>query len=238
MTPTQYDIEKWAAATTRGRHVFNHNYRMLGNELRGWELVNAVTMEPEPGVQEQVYLWQKQGGSGEELLRISLVERSSWRNAQQQLRGQLYHSMRADIPRAAGKLAKLGDVSFVGQDPETKGIALVAFTRGNMYVSVSSVGDILVDVSNVARKLDRTFNEPPKDAEIKKGQAEDTSPESLKVKARESTTVLEQLPVRAARGRWLKIIAPDGELRREDDNLIYVSSKAGKKKIAAYAVYH
>ena len=57
----QYDVEQWAAETTLGRHIFNYNYRMTGSELRGWELLKTVSMQIEPGITEQVYMWQKKG---------------------------------------------------------------------------------------------------------------------------------------------------------------------------------
>jgi len=47
------------------------------------------------------------------------------------------------------------------------------------------------------------------------------------------TTFIEHLPERKTTGRH-KLIAPDGELTREDDAIVYVSPSAGEKKIEQY----
>ncbi|WP_239287865.1 hypothetical protein [Candidatus Nitrotoga sp. 1052] len=57
----------------------------------------------------------------------------------------------------------------------------------------------------------------------------------LKVKKGQMTTLIERLPERETTG-WHKLIAPDGELKREDDAVVYVSASAGKKKIERYQV--
>ena len=46
----RYDLDAWAAATDLGRRLFNYNYRMTGREIRGFELVNTVDMQREPGL--------------------------------------------------------------------------------------------------------------------------------------------------------------------------------------------
>lgn len=234
MMDAQYNIEEWAAATTLGRHIFNYNYRMVGNELKGWELVNSVLMENEPGVTEKVYIWQKKGSDAHASIRVSIIERHHWRDAQNQLHDQLWHSMRPNIPKGTGKLGKIGDINFIGQESDV--VAAILFTRGNISVSVSSVGDKLVDVSSVAKILDHNFSEPPKEEEIKEKRAGIILPRSLQVKEKESATVVEKLPEPTARSGWLKIIAPDGELRRQDDALVYVPATTGKKKIGKYVV--
>ena len=72
-TPTtnpQYDLDAWAEQTELGRRVFNYNYRMTGSEIRGWELVNTVDMASESGLTARVYLWEKKGSEGRQVIRI------------------------------------------------------------------------------------------------------------------------------------------------------------------------
>lgn len=236
MMDAQYDIEEWAAETTRGRHIFNYNYRMMGDEIRDWEMINSATMESEPGVTERIYLWQKKGSKGQASVRISIVELPHWRSAQNLLLNQLRHSMRPNIPKGSGKFAQTGDIRFVGQEEQSGVVATIFFTRGNIFLSVSSVGEKVVDVSGMAKNLDRNFSGPPKEEEVKKGLVEVLSPKPLSVKEKEKTILIEKLPEPVPRSGWLKIIAPDGELSREDDALFYVSSKAGKKQIGKYVM--
>ena len=230
----QYDIEQWAAATKIGRHIFNHNYRMTGHELRGWELVKSVVMQDEHDINEKVYMWQKKSSEGQQLVRISVAELNHWRNAQIRLSAELHHNMQPDIPKGTGKLAKIGDVNFVGKKQGSNVVAMIDFTRGNLSISVSSVGEKTVDVSKMASTLDNLFSQPPDKTEIEKGRIAVLSPRSLQVKEAETTTLIENMSKPVARGGWLKIIAPDGELSKEDDTLAYVSSKPGRKKIGKY----
>jgi hypothetical protein len=232
----QYNVEEWAARTSLGRRVFNYNYRMFGRELRGREMLKEVTMQEGPGVAENVYLWQGQRDQGEDLVRIGVAELDNWRSAQERLLQELTQSMRPEIPRGTGKLAKLGDVSFVARDPKSDIPAAISFTRGNVCVSVRSVGEKDVDVSDVAATLDRTLSEPPTKAALERGLARKRTPVAVDLKADEAYVLLENLPKAAPRGEWLKVIAPDGELGRTGDALVFVSPQGGKKRIATFAV--
>jgi hypothetical protein len=238
-TPTsepRYDLDEWAAATELGRRVFNYNYAMTGTELPGWELVNTVNTEQEPGLTERLFVWEKKGSEGKQLIRVGITETNEWRRAQAQLQTQLVYSMRRDVPRGKGKLAKIGDVSFAAQPEDAKEVASVLFTRGNLSVSVNSVGEALVDVASVAGKLDRAFSEPPSKKDLERKLVEDRSPKPLKLKKRERKRLIDELPERIIHNGWIKIIVPDGELSREDDSLVYESADAGAKQIEEFFV--
>jgi hypothetical protein len=234
-----YKIEEWAACTTVGRHIFNYNFRMTDTALKGWELVNSVEAESEPGLTEKIYIWEKIGSKGKALIRVGISEHNDWRLAQAQLHGHLLHSMRSNIPRGSGELAKTGDVIFEGQSKDSKVVAATFSTRGNVAVTVSSVGETTVDISNIAGMLDRALSEPPLKQEIKKGLAEELAPRAFKAKKKgETVKIIETLPEPVPRSGWIKIIAPDGELRREDNSVVYVSPQAGEKKVGQYRVVH
>jgi len=231
---SKYDIEQWATETTLGRRVYNHNYRMIGNELRGWELVNSIVMQKESGITEKVYVWQKNGSEGEKLIRISIAELTDWINAQNQLRNELRHSMRPDIPRGTGKIAETGDVNFIGKERKSKTIAQLLFTRGNLAVSLASVGKKTVDISKFAKLLDTLFSQPPETSEVETGLVKEVGPETLQAKEAETLSVIEKIDELIAHGEWLKVIAPDGELKLQDNALVYESKKAGRKRIGRY----
>lgn len=230
---TAYDVNEWAAGTTRGRHVFNHNFRMVGNELKGWELVKAVALQ-ERELEEMVYLWQSKADPQREMVRVTVAERDDWQQAQMRLREALGQSMRPDLPRGAGKLA-LGDVLFVGRDPVSDVPAAISFTRGNIFVSVASVGERNVDVSEIAARLDRLLSEPPSKADLDKRRARERL-KAATIGAGEDHIVFEKLSTATPRGEWLKIIAPDGELRMQGDVLSYSSPDGGKKQIATFVM--
>jgi len=229
-----YDTSEWASETTVGRRIFNANFRLGGSGLGGWEAVKSVAVEQEAGVTERVTLWRKSGARRETLIRVGVVEYDSWSAAQQGLYATLLHCMRPDIPRGKGTLARTGDVGFAASAARARGTASAFFSRGNVAVSVASVGEATVDVAAFARKVDTALSTPPKDSELKRGLAAYGSPRSFDVKTRRPVTIIANLRHVLDTGGWLKVIAPDGELRREDDQLVYVPERPGRKRIGHY----
>jgi hypothetical protein len=229
-----YNVEEWASATSHGRHVFNYNFHLVGDEFKGWELLKVVPMEGRQQLKESVYIWQSKPDPGREMLRIGVGERNDWRAAQERLQEELSHSMRPNIPRGTGKLAVLGDVSLVARESVSDAAAAIFFARGNVFLSLASVGERNVEVSEFAIRLDRLLSEPPSRAELDKGRVRVRAPKGVTVRTGRAHVLIENLPATAPRGQWLKIIAPDGELTRRGDALIYSSPQGGKKQIGIF----
>lgn len=232
---THYNVEEWAAGTTRGRQVFNYNYRMLGTEVKGWKLLKVVTLKEDRDVTEKAYIWQSESDPEHEMIRVGITEHHNWRKAQESLHAHLMQCMRPDVPRGTKKLAQLGDVIFVSREPHTDVAAAVSFTRGNVFVSVSSVGEKNVDVSEIAAWLDGGLSGPPAKREVETGRARALTPKMANVKANEAYVLIKNLQKAAPRGGWLKIIVPEGELSRKGNALIYVSSQGGRKRVETFA---
>ena len=87
-------------------------------------------------------------------------------------------------------------------------------------------------MSDVAARLDRLLSEPPSRADLDKRRARERV-KAATIEAGE-THVLVEILRGAARGDWLKIIAPDGELSLQGDAFSYSSPEGGKKQIATY----
>lgn len=233
---TRYNVEEWAAGTTRGRQVFNYNYRLLGTEVKGWRLLKVVTLQEGHDVTEKAYIWQSKSDPEHEMIRVNITERHNWRFAQESLHEYLMQCMRPDIPRGTKELALVGDVNFVGREAQTDIAAAVSFVRGNVCVSVSSVGERNVDVSKIATNLDQTLSAPPTKREVEKGKVQVQAPRVVTVEAEEAYVLIENLQEAAPSGGWLRVIVPDGELSRKGDALIYVSAQGGEKQVGIFAV--
>jgi hypothetical protein len=231
---TQYDVEEWATGTTRGRQVFNYSYRMLGTELKGWKLLKVVSMQEGADLRKKAYLWQSTSDPEREMVRIDVTEHHNWRRAQQSLHEHLTNSMRPDIPRGTKKLAQLGDVVFAGREPRTDAAGVISLTLGNVFVTVSSVGEKTVDVSEIAARVEALLSEPPTKSQLAKGRARARTPKMAAVKENQPYLLIKELSKAAPRGEWLKVIVSDGELRREGDALIYVSPQGGKKDVRTF----
>ena len=228
---THYDTEQWAAEVIEGRRIFNAGFRMLPDDLPDWEFVKSVPIETSREDSELVHMWQR--GDGRELLRIQVAELADWNQALERLREDLQMSMRSDIPRATGALGKLGDIAFGARTPETDVPAAVTFVRGNIFVSVRSVGDRAADASPVAVWLDEALSIPPRRGAPKGKQGTRRSIEAKPRKAGQEQIIVESVADATAEG-WLKVLAADGELRRRGDSLIYVSGSAKPTRVELF----
>ena len=231
---SQYDLKAWASETTRGRRVFNHNFRMSGRELAGWQLLKAVPMHRDRSLTETAYVWQSKEAPDRQVIRVSVAELPDWRSAQKHLRDALAHSMRPDLPRGTGGLADVGDVEFVARVVPSDVPAAIQFARGNIAVAVNSVGSVAIDVSDVASGVDRTLAEPPAKMASPRTMAKRLSPKTVTVRRRAGVDLVKDL--RRVGDRWLKAIVPDGELRRRGNVLVYKSSEPGKKAVQIYSI--
>ncbi len=233
---TPYDVEEWAAGTTLGRHVFNYRYRQSGRGLKGWKLLKTVTLQEDPEVTQHAYLWQSTSDPEHEMVRVDVTERDHWRLAQKSLLDHLTASMRPDIPRGTRNAARIGDVVFVGREARTDVAAAVLFTRGNVCVSVASAGEKNVDVSEIALRVDLMLSEPPVKRELESGKARAQTPRAVTVKPNQAYVLIKDVRRAAPKGKWLKVIAPDGEVSKRDGALIYVSEQGGRKQVRTFAV--
>jgi hypothetical protein len=227
---SQYDTNAWAAEVSLGRRVFAHNYALRGNEFTGWELVKTTTAQHADGPVEKVFIWQRKG-SPEESIHVSVVETAYWAHALQHLKSQLDHCMRPNLPRGTAKTADVGDIQFESQAPGSGNTAAVFFSRGNLQVSVRSAGERPVNVVKFAAAIDERLTQPVSVARQKQEAAKKLKPGTLAVKKGQRAVVLQPLPERTRRSGWVRVIAPDGELRREDDALYYLPEQAGEKRI-------
>jgi hypothetical protein len=228
-----YDIKAWADETTLGRRVFNYSFRMSGREVPGWHMLKAVVMHRDRTLSEMTYLWQK-SDAADALVRVSISELTDWRMAQKQLLTILEHCMRPDVPRGTGERATIGDIQFVARSAQSDIPAAVQFTRGNIAASVNSVGSMAVDVSDLATIVDRVLRDPPTKTPSLRKLAKVLAPRAVTVKDRKGASLVKSL--KRMGDDWLKVIVPDGELRRKGDALVYLTSRYGKKSVQIYSI--
>lgn len=226
-----YDTKKWAAKTDLGKRLFIYNYNMFGNEFSDWELVNSVTTEIEPTVSQKIYIWKNTKTKDEQLLHVSIVERSYWQHAQLHLKNELKHCMRPDMPKGKGKTTSIGDIRYIGDLPDSNQVTAMFFSRGNLQITIRSVGKSSVDVVKFAKSMDGRFVKPPTKADEKSGFAKKIKPEKITAKKQVKTVVVDKLSEPLPRSGWLRVMSEDGELRRDGDTIKCIYEKGGKKKI-------
>lgn len=226
-----YDKDQWEQVTTLGRRLYIHNFGMRGDEFAGWRLVKTVVSPVETDVSEKLYLWQPKKDAPETLVQVAVIESHYWRHAQQQLLNQLDHCMRPDIPQGQGKLATVGDVQYAASAQGAKEIGAIFFTRGNLQIRVQSVGKETVDVANFARKVDALLTQAPTKTQESKGLVKALAPVKVKAKRAQLAPVIEKLSEAVPRSGWTRVMASDGELRRDGEMLFIEALHDGSKKV-------
>jgi hypothetical protein len=212
-----------------GPRIFNAGFRMVGDELAGWHLLRTMPVEASGGLRELVYVWEGPEGAGRELLRIGTAELPDWRLAHERLAAS------PGTGRANESSGSVGDIAVVERDSETDLPAAIAFARGNAYVSVRSAGDRVIDVTAAAERLDETMRLPPEPSAVDGAGVEEGLLEITSHEDGEERVIIDSI-VHTAHGGWLKVLAPDGELRREGDSLIYVARSVGPTRIRTFVV--
>jgi hypothetical protein len=230
----RYDPNEWANRTTHGRQVFNAGFRLVSADLRGWKLIKTVPMETSRGEGELASIWVRSDDPKRFIVRVSTAELSDWRAAHGRLLQDLRASMRSDIPPGTGELAALGDVNYVGRDPETDAPASISFTRGNIHITVRSVGDQTIAVGDIALRIDRMLHQRPAKAQVRSRHIKAGSIKVGERQVRRPYAVIRSLPRAIGRDGWLQVIAPEGELRREGSALIYVAGEPGPKTLESF----
>ena len=183
---------------------------------------------------EITYLWQNTDAPDRELVRVNVLETADWQAAQKHLLVILHHCMRPDLPRGTGKLAMLGDIEFVARAPRSDLPAAIQFVRGNIVISVNSVGSVTIDVSNMAAIIDLVLTEPPTSVPFLREWAKLELPKTVTAKRKGALPLVKDLTTIG--DRWLKVMTPDGELRRKGDSLVYITPQPGTKRVQIFSI--
>lgn len=225
-----YDQKAWEQNTKLGRRLYIHNFGLKGTEFAGWELVKTLFCETSEEMAEKTYIFKYNKSKDEVLVHMRVVESNYWRNALFHLNAQLMQCMRPDIPRGKAKTAKIGDVQHVGETPDRE-TGEIFFTRGNLQISVSSVGMKPVDVTSIARSMDNRLTKPPTKSEESKALATRKKPFKIKAKKRAMTVLIDTLDEPVPRSGWTKVLVADGEIRKEGETLFLVDDQGGDRTV-------
>jgi hypothetical protein len=232
---SNYNKEEWAAITDIGRQIYNYNYHLSGNQFKGWKLIKMIVLTENKELTEKTYMFESAADPKHEIIRIDIVERNGWDLAQESLLQSLLEKMRTDIPKGTGELKEIGDVNYVAREQKSDIPAAISFTRGNLLLSINCVGDRNFDVTGIADQIDNELHKAPTAAKQKTDKIRTLKPTEVTVRAQEQYSLIRNLKKLAPRKMWLKIIVPDGELKRKGEDLIYISPTEGKKRVNIFA---
>jgi hypothetical protein len=96
------------------------------------------------------------------------------------------------------------------------------------------VGSVLIDVSGIASIVDRMLTEPPGRTPSLRKYAKQLPPRTVQTRGKEGSPLFKELS--SAGDAWLKVVVPDGELRRSGEAIVYVAAQPGKKIVQIFSV--
>jgi len=230
-----HDVDAWLAEIAKRPSVFNHNLRLRAGEFKGYALVNEAVLTGSNGAAEHVYIYALRNAATETLLRVSVTEHPDARHALLAMAEALDHCMNPEVARAGGKLGRLADLGFTAQGEGGKGLGLALLSVGNVALSLRSAGKGAADVAAPAEHVGKMLSTPPAKGAQREGQAAALPPPKVELRAGEVLTLIEHLPATGPGAERIQVIAPEGgELRREGDALVYVSTVRGSPRIEGY----
>lgn len=160
---------------------------------------------------------------------IDVVECESASDAVEALADRLEENQLAEVPEG---LQALGLASF--QHPEFAPPA-VFYVHGNLAITVASFGRKPVDVSNIARRLDRKLGERPTPAEafLRAYPMLQVEPYA---KPGDEVVLRLNLPARRREDSYLKLFVTGGTIARREGQLVTHSNAPGQIEIEAFLV--
>lgn len=230
----RYDPQKWVEKTEVGKHIFIWKFIMRGKEIPGWTLIKAI---PEQIYEERrilTYLWQKDEGNAEILIKIDTVESISWHRAHETLLTLLGEYQGPRLLEATSRKIELGDVAFVGFG-ET--VQPGVFARANMAVRIHNVGNRDISVVDIAKKIDELFVSRPRlSGRGVIPEIELFSSERKVAKVNRVITLNIKAKDPLDRPLWYKFMTDQGELFVRDEKVCFSSKIPGHQEISFFAV--
>lgn len=212
-----------------GGRVFNYNPRLNGRELSGWQLFRDAILDTARRPLTRAYFFRS-ASDGLEELRVTISERSSWREAQQYLGDWMSSCMRQDLKASQGLLRDRSDVAMAAMAIDADFPAAAWFTSGNVFVAVNSIGSRNVDVSRPTVQLAKWLLAMPAQSSARKRKS---GMESIEVSAidGERMVLIASLGQVCDDASSLRVTSPSGELARDGDSLLYTPSTSGKLRL-------
>lgn len=234
---TPKSIQETIARSPAGARVFNHNLRLSGDELPGWEIFRSAITETGRHPSAHAYFWRRRGGGDRQVIRVDIAESENWRVSLTQLASDLAQRMNPEPILAAEGTAMLGDLQFSYREQVTDIVAATLFNSGNLRVALSSVGETTVDVSPAATLLDSLIGDPAASG-AKRTASGKASSRVTEAKPGSPIVLVEDLFAGEFSAAWLKVVVPDGELQRDRNRLVYTPTEGGRKQIHTYLKLH
>jgi hypothetical protein len=173
-------------------------------------------------------IWDKPEDRESRVL-IDVMECESASDAVEALADRLEENQLAEVPEGP---QALGLASF--QHPEFAPPA-VFYVHGNLAITVASFGRKPVDVSNIARRLDRKMGERPTPADPLPRPYPMLEVEPY-AKPGDEVLIRLNLPTRKREDSYLKVFVTGGTIARREGQLVTHSKTAGQIEIEAFLV--
>lgn len=88
-----------------------------------------------------------------------------------------------------------------------------------------------MDITSLAGSLDNRLTNPPTKTEEKKDFATIGKPLKVRAKRKAMTVLIKTLDESAAKPGWTKVMATDGETRKDGGTLFFYGEKSGERTV-------
>ncbi len=235
-----YGFDSWAGSISGEEHEFIWNFFMNGRESPGWNLAESMDYGVEKERNMTRYLWKKEKEEKEKekekemLILVDVIETPSLLDSHEAVIDFISECQAPHLPEGKSHGIDVGDISFLSHGEP---ISSILFARGNLALSVRSVGSVDVAVDEFAQNVDYYLSEkpPPSDVEDTPGIEEFESECScIRLHEKVALKIKVSDPLKG-RLRY-KFFSTGGKIIREKDTIFFYPFSVGKHEIESYVI--
>lgn len=221
----RYDFGAWRAVDETGPSVVGIGFRFRGDELEGWRVHRARTVQVVGAPPATLSVWTPADGGGG-LLAVDVYESPTGEGARAQLLRLLGEFQGPVLERES----EPGEVAF------RAGEGAILFVRGNYTALVRSVEREPVELGPIAARLDQHIATEPETASDEGGVLRGaTTPASGAIKP--GQRVLVDLDMEGPEeGTWIRFFTRSGRIQVEAGRAWYVAGPGGPEDVSIVAI--
>jgi hypothetical protein len=242
----QYGFGEWATRSTLGKSLFVWRFQPAADQLSDWRLHRSNILFPPAGKPSRESVnavfgaaleWMRAAhsvwmspDSGDTLLIVDTYECRSVPDARELLLLILAESKSA-VPVVDERL----DVGDIGFGAAQRRVCL--FARANLVCAIRNGGRTMVPAFPAAATLDRLFIDQPEMPPTETDRAVSllaALPDEARVG--EAVPIISPETTASEPSTWYKVFASSGEIRSDEDRVIYQPTATGDQEIAVFTV--
>lgn len=168
------------------------------------------------------------------LILVDVIETPSLSDSHEAVIDFISECQAPHLPEGKSRGIDVGDISFLSHDEP---ISSILFARGNLVLSVRSVGSVDVAVDEFAQNVDYYLSEKPPPSDVEDTpEIEEFESERPRIRLHEKAALKIKVSDPLKRKLCYKFFSTGGKIIREKDTIFFYPLSVGKHEIESYVI--